>query len=136
MIRRPPRSTRTDTLFPYTTLFRSRSAASARGTARGNRADAVGRGDHGRGACAGGAAAGGGVSDGVSKLTEAEAAVELERLAAEIARHSAAYYQKDAPVVSDADYDALIQRNASFEASFPHRAIGKAAVRERVCRAV
>src|SRR3546814_13741228 len=25
MIRRPPRSTRTDTLFPYTTLFRSRS---------------------------------------------------------------------------------------------------------------
>src|SRR3546814_7077562 len=25
MMRRPPRSTRTDTLFPYTTLFRSRS---------------------------------------------------------------------------------------------------------------
>src|SRR3546814_15980599 len=29
MIRRPPRSTRTDTLFPYTTLFRSRSRLSA-----------------------------------------------------------------------------------------------------------
>src|SRR3546814_10625967 len=29
MIRRPPRSTRTDTLFPYTTLFRSRSASIA-----------------------------------------------------------------------------------------------------------
>src|SRR3546814_7725896 len=29
MIRRPPRSTRTDTLFPYTTLFRSRRAASS-----------------------------------------------------------------------------------------------------------
>src|SRR3546814_1878601 len=28
MIRRPPRSTRTDTLFPYTTLFRSRRAVS------------------------------------------------------------------------------------------------------------
>src|SRR3546814_7142362 len=28
MIRRPPRSTRTDTLFPYTTLFRSRSIGS------------------------------------------------------------------------------------------------------------
>src|SRR3546814_4419961 len=28
MIRRPPRSTRTDTLFPYTTLFRSRDVAS------------------------------------------------------------------------------------------------------------
>src|SRR3546814_8572500 len=44
MIRRPPRSTRTDTLFPYTTLFRSappRSrAANDRGsrTAPGNRA--------------------------------------------------------------------------------------------------
>src|SRR3546814_12699450 len=29
MIRRPPRSTRTDTLFPYTTLFRSRDKAIA-----------------------------------------------------------------------------------------------------------
>src|SRR3546814_6648028 len=29
MIRRPPRSTRTDTLFPYTTLFRSTSAVSS-----------------------------------------------------------------------------------------------------------
>src|SRR3546814_2448735 len=32
MIRRPPRSTRTDTLFPYTTLFRSRSHTDARGS--------------------------------------------------------------------------------------------------------
>src|SRR3546814_9793926 len=30
MIRRPPRSTRTDTLFPYTTLFRSRLLAAVR----------------------------------------------------------------------------------------------------------
>src|SRR3546814_13552187 len=37
MIRRPPRSTRTDTLFPYTTLFRS--AAQYRGT--GGRVRAV-----------------------------------------------------------------------------------------------
>src|SRR3546814_11445127 len=38
MIRRPPRSTRTDTLFPYTTLFRSRSGARPRQwlPARGN----------------------------------------------------------------------------------------------------
>src|SRR3546814_14990814 len=28
MIRRPPRSTRTDTLFPYTTLFRSKRSGS------------------------------------------------------------------------------------------------------------
>src|SRR3546814_5570264 len=38
MIRRPPRSTRTDTLFPYTTLFRSRPAGSRR------RRDVRGRG--------------------------------------------------------------------------------------------
>src|SRR3546814_2441272 len=31
MIRRPPRSTRTDTLFPYTTLFRSDHAHARRG---------------------------------------------------------------------------------------------------------
>src|SRR3546814_4408266 len=31
MIRRPPRSTRTDTLFPYTTLFRSGRTAAALG---------------------------------------------------------------------------------------------------------
>src|SRR3546814_6635572 len=31
MIRRPPRSTRTDTLFPYTTLFRSSAAAPMQG---------------------------------------------------------------------------------------------------------
>src|SRR3546814_5867844 len=31
MIRRPPRSTRTDTLFPYTTLFRSLAGAAKQG---------------------------------------------------------------------------------------------------------
>src|SRR3546814_4977572 len=40
MIRRPPRSTRTDTLFPYTTLFRS-AAARARARAARGRAGAV-----------------------------------------------------------------------------------------------
>src|SRR3546814_12635470 len=35
MIRRPPRSTRTDTLFPYTTLFRSWPRPGARPTAAG-----------------------------------------------------------------------------------------------------
>src|SRR3546814_8305590 len=33
MIRRPPRSTRTDTLFPYTTLFRSTARGSVVGSA-------------------------------------------------------------------------------------------------------
>src|SRR3546814_4297217 len=40
MIRRPPRSTRTDTLFPYTTLFRSDRAAGLR--ADDERAEASG----------------------------------------------------------------------------------------------
>src|SRR3546814_3432809 len=43
MVRRPPRSTRTDTLFPYTTLFRSAAKAHRRndaGQAEGQR-DAV-----------------------------------------------------------------------------------------------
>src|SRR3546814_15909643 len=35
MIRRPPRSTRTDTLFPYTTLFRSAAPGRARAAHRG-----------------------------------------------------------------------------------------------------
>src|SRR3546814_8015366 len=35
MIRRPPRSTRTDTLFPYTTLFRSLSKQKAYGNLAG-----------------------------------------------------------------------------------------------------
>src|SRR3546814_5800019 len=42
MIRRPPRSTRTDTLFPYTTLFRSLPAAGAAGGVRGRVAGAAG----------------------------------------------------------------------------------------------
>src|SRR3546814_7844741 len=41
MIRRPPRSTRTDTLFPYTTLFRS-SAGAARPRLRHDRAREMG----------------------------------------------------------------------------------------------
>lgn len=53
-------------------------------------------------------------------LTDDEAAAELARLAAEIARHADAYYRHDAPAISDADYDALVQRNAAIEAAFPH----------------
>src|SRR3546814_14073908 len=39
MIRRPPRSTRTDTLFPYTTLFRSLAAGAVRYGERDGAAD-------------------------------------------------------------------------------------------------
>src|SRR3546814_7246320 len=47
MIRLPPRSTRTDTLFPYTTLFRSLIIVRARRTDRGGHALAFGRNDRG-----------------------------------------------------------------------------------------
>ncbi|HEY0115726.1 MAG TPA: NAD-dependent DNA ligase LigA, partial [Allosphingosinicella sp.] len=51
-----------------------------------------------------------------------EAAAELERLAREIARHNRLYHQQDAPEISDAEYDALVRRNAELEAAFPHLA--------------
>src|SRR5580698_3649503 len=55
----------------------------------------------------------------VDALDEAAAAAELTRLADEIAAHDIRYYQDEAPTVSDADYDALKQRNAAIEARFP-----------------
>jgi DNA ligase (NAD+) len=56
----------------------------------------------------------------VDRLSEAEAAAELQRLAGEIAHHDALYYRQDRPEISDAEYDALRERNASIEARFPH----------------
>ncbi|AKM11783.1 NAD-dependent DNA ligase LigA [Croceicoccus naphthovorans] len=55
-----------------------------------------------------------------AKMTEADAANELMRLARQIARHNRLYHADDAPEVSDADYDALVRRNAAIEAAFPH----------------
>jgi DNA ligase (NAD+) len=55
----------------------------------------------------------------VEDLDEAEAAAELERLAAEIAGHDRAYHEQDAPTVTDAEYDALRLRNVAIEARFP-----------------
>ena len=54
----------------------------------------------------------------VADLMKPDAAVELERLADEIARHDEAYHQNDAPIIPDADYDALRQRNEAIEARF------------------
>jgi DNA ligase (NAD+) len=53
-------------------------------------------------------------------MTDEEAAAELARLAAEIARHDRAYHEQDAPEITDADYDALRARNTALEAEFPH----------------
>ena len=53
-------------------------------------------------------------------LSEAEAKRELARLAIEIKLADAAYYKEDDPHLSDAEYDALRQRNSDVEAAFPH----------------
>ena len=52
-------------------------------------------------------------------LTRAEAEAELERLAREIAYHDERYHRRDAPEVTDAEYDALRRRNDAIEARFP-----------------
>ena len=55
----------------------------------------------------------------VDQLTESAAREELDRLAAELARHDALYHAEDAPEISDADYDALKRRALEIEDLFP-----------------
>ena len=60
----------------------------------------------------------------IARLTKAQAKVELMRLGLEIETHNERYYQKDAPTVSDAAYDALRQRLEAIEAKFPDLVTG------------
>ena len=53
-------------------------------------------------------------------ISEADAANELMRLARAIKRANLKYHAEDAPEISDAEYDALVRRNAVLEAAFPH----------------
>lgn len=55
----------------------------------------------------------------MSEISEAAAANELMRLAKVIAHHNRRYHAEDAPEISDAEYDALVRRNAELEAAFP-----------------
>ena len=55
----------------------------------------------------------------VADLTKAQAKVELKRLTLELERHDNAYYQEDAPKISDSEYDALRKRFNAIEARFP-----------------
>ncbi|NKB43100.1 MAG: NAD-dependent DNA ligase LigA [Alphaproteobacteria bacterium] len=55
----------------------------------------------------------------VDVLSDSDATKELARIATEMAEHDRHYHQDDAPVISDAAYDALKARNAAIEARFP-----------------
>lgn len=55
----------------------------------------------------------------IENLSPEAAAAEHARLAEEIAAHDRAYYAEDAPVISDAEYDALRTRLEALEAAFP-----------------
>src|SRR3546814_7692583 len=82
MIRRPPRSTRTDTLFPYTTLFRSPGAALAMDAASEAKAAAA-QADATRDSVLISAAAKGAFPDtatGISTLRSEEHTSELQSL--------------------------------------------------------
>src|SRR3546814_12833670 len=113
MIRRPPRSTRTDTLFPYTTLFRSeaRCVASARTQRRiGHEEDSVAHRD------------GGAQLPGRQRL-------DVDREAA-----------KRSPVAPGIFEQRLVLRNPDMAAFPAHPAVeeesGRASCRERVCQYV
>lgn len=55
----------------------------------------------------------------VEALSEAEASEELAFLAETIAAHDEQYHTKDTPLISDAEYDAMRQRNSAIEKRFP-----------------
>jgi DNA ligase (NAD+) len=55
----------------------------------------------------------------VDALTPAQGKAEHARLEAELRKHDEAYYQRDAPTVSDAEYDALRRRYEAIEKRFP-----------------
>ncbi|WP_207974512.1 NAD-dependent DNA ligase LigA [Parafrankia sp. BMG5.11] len=53
-------------------------------------------------------------------MSESDAANELMRLAKAIAHHNQLYHVQDAPEITDAEYDALVRRNAELETAYPH----------------
>ena len=58
----------------------------------------------------------------IESLSATQARREHARLSEEIAAHDRRYYTEDAPIVSDAEYDALWLRYEALEAAFPELA--------------
>ena len=52
-------------------------------------------------------------------MTEKEARARIESLRETIRRNAVLYYEKDAPVLSDAAYDALFRELSDLEAAYP-----------------
>ncbi len=52
-------------------------------------------------------------------VSKEEAKAEIERLSDELRHHNKLYYQKDAPEITDAEYDALFRELQALEAEFP-----------------
>ena len=55
----------------------------------------------------------------IDRLDRDQARQELARLSGLLDRADAAYHREDAPIMSDAEYDALKRRNSAIEARFP-----------------
>src|SRR3546814_13892630 len=113
MIRRPPRSTRTDTLFPYTTLFRSFGGGRRRQRQKSFRHVPPSR---------------------------CRAASRESRRYASLGSHSrkqSAASRQDVPITAEGKlHSALIIREPRSSLPQHRREIGRASCRERVCQYV
>jgi DNA ligase (NAD+) len=55
----------------------------------------------------------------IESMTNSDSRSEHAQLSEELRGHNAAYYQDDAPIISDAAYDSLFSRLLAIEAAFP-----------------
>lgn len=56
----------------------------------------------------------------VDEISESEAKKFLQSLYAQIKEHNIAYYTKNSPIISDAEYDFLVSLTKDLENRFPH----------------
>ena len=67
----------------------------------------------------------------IKDLSKEEAERELEYIAKEMAKSDIAYYQKDNPYLTDAQYDSLKRRNEEIEARFPELVRSDSPIKKR-----